>query len=309
MKTRISIKQILIATLVLAVSSTSLRAADDSQEVVTISTAKFGSKLVETWIKKYAEVRPAVQIRIVDGKNGEADLRFVEGAVGEKDQENVTYVGRYALLPVTTTENPLYEQIAHRDFNEKELKKLFFQNDAFQEIENGKKKDALNEGLTVYSGTSKSSGADAFAAYFGYEANQIRGKRIAGDDLFLLTAINKDHTGITFNNLAYLFDLQSRKLKPQLALLPLDLKKDQSNILSSGNLDEALQLLETEKVELVPIEEIGFIHTDKQSAADFLHWLVTEGQQYNHSAGFLTLDDNQLVQEQRRLEKQYLSKR
>ena len=222
MKARFTLKQLLVATLLIA-ASTSLRASDTPSEVITVSTAKACSGLVETWIKKYTEQHPEVQIRVVNDGKGEADLTLMQGST-EADKEaegNVAYVGRYALLPVTTTGNPLYEQINRRRFDKKELKRLFFQNDVVQEVEEGKKKDALRDGLTVYSTMGRTSGAQAFASHFGYRPSQIRGKRIAGDDIHLLTAIGKDRTGITFNTTAYLFDLQSRKLKPELSVLPL----------------------------------------------------------------------------------------
>ncbi len=46
-------------------------------------------------------------------------MRFVSEIAGEEDKADsrVTYVGRYALLPVTTVQNPLYEQITRRRFD------------------------------------------------------------------------------------------------------------------------------------------------------------------------------------------------
>ena len=141
MKTRFTLKQLLVATLLIA-ASTSLRASDTPSEVITVSTAKACSGLVETWIKKYTEQHPEVQIRVVNDGKGEADLTLMQAST-EADKEaegNVAYVGRYALLPVTTTGNPLYEQINRRRFDKKELKRLFFQNDVVQEVERAKRR-------------------------------------------------------------------------------------------------------------------------------------------------------------------------
>ena len=116
-----------------------------------------------------------------------------------------------------------------------------------------------------------------------------------------MTAIGKDRTGITFNTTAYLFDLQSRKLKPELSVLPLNLKKDQEQILRSGNLDETLRLLEDAEIDLIPLQTIGFVYRDKAQVRDFLQWVVSEGQQYNHASGFLTIDKKTEQKEQKRL--------
>ncbi|QUR50568.1 hypothetical protein FQN59_20615 [Parabacteroides distasonis] len=112
-----------------------------------------------------------------------------------------------------------------------------------------------------------------------------------------------------FNNLTYLFDLESRKLKPQLSLLPLDVKKEQGEILRNGDLDETLQLLENDAITLVPLREVGFAYKDKHIVAGFLHWIVSEGQQYNHDFGFLTLDKKQAQKEKKQLETKLLTSR
>ena len=75
-----------------------------------------------------------------------------------------------------------------------------------------------------------------------------------------------------------------------LVLLPLDVKKTQSEALQSGNLDETLNLIESEDIDLIPVEEIGFAYATTDADIDqFLQWVVGDGQQYNHEAGFLRL--------------------
>ena len=288
-----STKSRIIPILVVALLWTAipLRAAGDPDRVITISAPRVSNQLVAQWIEKYTAAHPGVQIRIVTGKEEKADLTFVSATEAEEAdrQGHVTYVGRFALLPVTTTDNSAYKQLSHRKLNEKALKRLFFQGDETQEADQARKKEEWTEGITIYSGTNRASAAKAFARYFGYQTSQLRGKRIAGDDIYLLTAIDKDHTGITFNSLTYLFDLQSRQLKSHLSLLPLDVKKEQSEVLEGGNLDATLQLLEQEHIDLVPLQKVGFAYEDKNAVSDFLNWVVNEGQQYNHAYGFLTL--------------------
>lgn len=101
---RYNFRQIFIMVL-LAVFSSSY-AADKPQKVITVTIPKFGSGLVETWIKKYTEAHPDVHIRIVEKNKGQADLEFVSETPEGDSEEYITYVGRYALLPVTTTEIP-----------------------------------------------------------------------------------------------------------------------------------------------------------------------------------------------------------
>ena len=92
-------------------------------------------------------------------------------------------------------------------------------------------------------------------------------------------------------------------------MIPLDIKKEQREVLDNGNLDETLQLLENNDVALIPLSKVGFAYSDRASVADFLRWIVNEGQQYNHRFGFLTLDEKSVRKEQKQLEGNLLTDR
>lgn len=260
---------------------------------ITIKVTKASKALVEQWTNAYKAVNPDVVINIVD-KSAEANLTIttspIESAANGYD---VTYVGRYAVLPVTSKENPLYDEVTSRQWNEKDIKKLFFQSeeDLLNESDGKSKKEKLSDKLTVFSGNNSTSAAASFAQHFGYEKSDIRGKRIQGDDLYLLNAIQKDKQSVTFNNIAYLYDTTTRQLKQDIAILPLSIKKDQEQALLSGNLDEALSLLENTTINTIPVEVLGFAYNTYNTEIDnFLSWVVSEGQQYNNQAGYLKLD-------------------
>lgn len=255
---------------------------------ITIKTTKVSRPLVEQWIKAYSEIHPEVTISTTN----DASKATLSVMCSSSEQSGMTSVGRLAVLPVTSVENPLIADLQKKELGTKELKRLFFEIDEFDEDEDefiSKKSKKLREQLTVYSGSVATSVSTAFAEHFGLQRGDIRGKKIAGDDLYLLSAISEDKQSITFNSLAYLFDLQSRQLKQGIAILPLDVKKEQAAALASGNLDEAISLLESQSVNLIPVENVGFAYTGHDTAVQqFLSWVTSEGQQYNHKNGFLT---------------------
>ena len=84
-------------------------------------------------------------------------------------------------------------------------------------------------------------------------------------------------------------------MKDGITILPIDLKKDQWQSIVSG-IDETIDLLENQKVNLIPINPISitidYVNLNKD-AQDFLKWIVTEGQKYNHNQGFLMVDSSQ----------------
>ena len=287
-------KAFLIA--VFAAVALSVSAATSQNDgVITIKVNKASKTLVEKWIEAYKTVNPTVEIAVVSGKNVDADLTLVSS---HQTGVNVTYVGRYALLPVTSAKNPLLDDIQRKEWKSKDIKRLFFTAEDLdeeyeEEIES--KHNKLKDKLTVYSGSGKASLSGIFASHFGRTTDDLRGNRIAGDDLYLLSAIEEDRASVTFNALSNLYDLSSRTLHSDLVLLPLGVKKTQSEVLRSGNLDETLQLIESEDIDLIPVEDIGFTYSAFDRDIDqFLQWIVSTGQQYNHEAGFLRLTDKEV---------------
>lgn len=82
---------------------------NESNGNIKVQVTKVSRPLVENWIKGYKTVHPEVTIEIVD-KAEEANIAIVNNA----DSHAATNVARYAILPVTSKENPLYDEITHR---------------------------------------------------------------------------------------------------------------------------------------------------------------------------------------------------
>ncbi|MDR1417066.1 MAG: hypothetical protein LBJ57_06580 [Prevotellaceae bacterium] len=281
-----------------------------AQDVIYVDNPKFVTPLVERWIDEYAKSNPHVQIKRAESSE-KADLRFAaitSSSSEASSSEAITYAARYALLPVTTKANPLIGTLSKSKLDKKKLRKLFF---AEKDLASGEDNNKLNIAtpVTVYSGNHPASAAPVYAAYFGYSISNLRGKRVSGDDIFLLNAIKKDAAGVTFNTLNYLYDTETRQLKEGLAILPLDVKKEQREALYSNNIDQAIALLEEEKIDVIPAPHIGAVYSREAAVAvhDFARWIVTEGQQYNHGYGFLNPDKKLLALQQQQAQKQILT--
>lgn len=292
-------------SLILLLAIVSVSAQAKSNDVIYVKAEKFTLPLVEKWVAEFSQANPNTSIKLTNSDQ-EADIKLVLKSDEDQSNNNVVFVGRYALLPVANNKNQALDQLTKTKLNKKVIKDLFFEND-FPDTEN-KKIAKLKASTTVYSGNKATSGSVFFANYFGQTASDLRDKRISGDDLFLLNAIEKDETGITINNLAYLYDLKTRKLKDNLVILPLDLKKEYSEVLASADLDQTIDLLESQKIDLIPVNQFGFETKDsKPAVSEFLGWVLKNGQQYNQDFGFLSLDQSTLVAQEKNVSKNYLT--
>jgi hypothetical protein len=192
------------------------------------------------------------------------------------------------VLPITARSSEAARLLEGKHLNAKKLKQLFFLGDEFDD----EVKNKVFERIIVYSGSNATSVASTFAHNLSEESANFRGKRIAGDDLFLNNAIAKDPLGVTFNTLPNIFDLQSRHLKSDLSLVGLDLKKDlEKSFSDNGTLDDVLAALENGKPAEVAIEKVAITFNDTDEAVDrFLEWVLENGTKYNHEYGLLNLD-------------------
>jgi len=297
--------------LALFISTTAFAAENVAKESIVISGTKFTYPLIEKWIAEYAKVNPNVNIKLTAKTNSDqaVDLNIIAHQPAQNElqsNQEIVYTGRYALLPVTNNNNPILAAVSKKGLNKKELDKLFFEVVDYESDEPAPKSKFR---ATIYSRENQSCASTALAGYFGHQSSEIRGKKVFGDDIYLISAVKKDSIGLTFNNLGYLYDVNSRKLNADVALLPLDLKKEAKPILS-GDLDDVLRVLESTKVETVPVEKIGFIYSSQNSKKEltaFLKWVLADGQKFNHEKGFLNLDKQALAEQENRLSEKLLS--
>lgn len=294
-----------IATLLLAaLANTNIVAAEangtentnesEAQNTVTVSSPRFARPLIQRWITEYEKANPQKHIVLAKG-NADSDVRLVLTGEGTEGTA-VVFFGQYAILPVTTSGSEADKLLAKKEWNKKSLKRLFFQQDELDALENGQQKTI---DVNVYAANGKTSVSEAYAKHFGLSVADYRGKRISGDEAFLNTAIGKDTKGVTINALPNIFDLDSRHVKSGLSIVALDVKSDYAAALGNGALlDQTLKLLEEKDIDEVPVDKIGFAYDSLNPAAlAFISWVLHNGTAYNHQYGLLNLSPKDLAQQ------------
>ncbi|MDR2765422.1 MAG: hypothetical protein LBB90_10395 [Tannerella sp.] len=276
---------------------------------IQIEGIKFVHPIIEKWVTEYRKEHPEarLEVKVVTEKDvPSSGLSVIAGRVSEEEvngRNKVVYTGRYALIPVSNRNNPLIEK-AGKGLKKKELKNLVFEKDLLDDEsyeDNGKEKYAA----TVYSRSGQAATTLTLAEHFDRAPEHIKGKKIIGDEIYLLNALQKDESGIAFNTLNYVYDLKTRQLKSHLTILPLSLKSEQREALLSENIDKAILLLETAKIETIPVDRFGIIipeeHVGNAEILRFANWILEQGQQYNHEFGFLSLDSRTLSAQKQEL--------
>ncbi|MBK7028471.1 MAG: hypothetical protein IPH45_04355 [Bacteroidales bacterium] len=122
-------------------------------------------------------------------------------------------------------------------------------------------------------------------------------------------AVKKDRLGLGYNNVIYAYDIKSRKFYPGLEVLPIDINNNEmidpeEDFYSS--LDSIMLAIRDGRYPAPRPGTFSLISKRepvKQSVKDFLLWILTEGQQFVHEAGYVQLKDEQIETEKSRLNK------
>ena len=292
------IQYIIVALFLLQINS-----AEAQTQTVNIKAPGFVRPLVERWIAEYQKINSDLSFQLGQKKDNAIIFVLEEREERKEERGETVFFGRYAIVPFTGKDSEAAALIAKKKLNDKRIKNLLFEKDDLSE----EKSDKLEGKLHIYTGAQSFSVALPYAAAYGLTAADYRGKRIQGDDRFLNKAVGEDAWGLGISALGNLYDLQSRHLKDQLQVASLD---DSKKIDLTASLDEVLEALETHTVEGIDVEKIGFaFDVNNLQLNRFVNWVLTNGQQYLHEYGLLTLSQKDLISQQRSLHHQDIAKR
>lgn len=302
MKIKIKVP-LLIATL--SVFLYSFEPKNQNTDYVYITGSRFTYPLFEKWISEYQKLYPLSNIKLIKrGLNLNTDsvnLTIISRKLTNDDlnEKNIhIQVGRYAILPIVNSKNQsLLKKINHA-LREKDLKDLYFSPklDEF-EAENQdeiKKKNKFFSLYNNYTRLTKSDASIAFANFYGTDQEHILGKQISGDDHHLIQALIKDTSGVSYNNLGFIFNLKTRQNVEGVSIIPIDLnnnkKFDGEEQKIYASLDSIISYLEENESPKLPTENINLVfekNTKNNELSRFLNWVLSDGQKYNHDYGFL----------------------
>ena len=269
---------------------------------IRITGTRLAYPLFQKWADEYPKLHPEVEFRISKVPADSADLLIVSYALRPadvKEGQTAIAVTRYAQLPVVSSRHPDVAALQAKGFSESAFRQVYF---------SGRQESIPSTyTFTVYKRQQPACASIAFANHFGSGQQDIKGKGVTGDDKDLLAAVKRDPSGISYNNLGFLYDLTSRKPVDSIAIIPIDLNENgrtdaDENVYAS--LDEVLDFIEKTHHPRIPLENVNVLvrkNDPDGTVAAFLRWVLSAGQQYNHAFGFINLDGSVAQSEVRAL--------
>lgn len=300
-----------VLLLVVAITFNSLAQKAENGKII-ITGSRFTYPLLEKWIAEFKKHYPEVPFRIIarGGPNVDSANLVINAHVLKPEEIRPGYkvvnISKYSLLPVANAKNPGLKEWANSGIKEKQFKKLFFEKvDPLAPKKEEKKTAPSVFKPVLYTRLEKACAPTTFAKNFGFEQADILGKQIGGDDKHLITAIERDTNGVTYNNLGLIYDLGTRKVKTGLAVVPLDLNgngKLDTDENFYASLDDVIDRLEKKKYSEIVTEYVNISYPATVDASNknltlFINWVLENGQQYNHDFGFLNFEKETLIQQ------------
>ncbi|CDN32804.1 Phosphate ABC transporter, periplasmic phosphate-binding protein PstS [Mucinivorans hirudinis] len=268
--------------------------------------------MVVRWAEEFRKLYPRVKIDIsaggagkgiTDALAGVVDFGMVSREIHPAEVEKGAFaiaVAKDAVVVTVNSNNPLINIIRTRGLTRSAAVALWKTQTAHTWG------DVLGTPSTIpvhtYTRSDACGAADTWGAYLGIKQEDLEGTAVFGDP-GIASVIQRDKIGIGFNNIAYAYNVKTKKPHRNIAVMPLDLN-------GSGRIDPEEDFYDTleELCEAIagghypspPARELYLVCRGKPQddvILEFLVFILTKGQQWTAESGYVPLSPQRLEEE------------
>ncbi|MCJ7549073.1 MAG: substrate-binding domain-containing protein, partial [Anaerolineae bacterium] len=280
--------------------------ADGEPITISISGAFALFPMVTVWADEYIQAYPDALFDIQAGGAGKGMTDVLAGAVdiamlSREGREEELQRGAVlfpaavdAVVPTINAGNPVLEDLLKTGLSMENGRLIWIDG---QPITWGKL--AGNDErrmINIYTRSDSSGAGEVWSIYLGGASQEdLKGTAVNGDP-GLAEAVRQDPLGIGFNNIAFAYDPATGQQVDGIRVLPLDINgdgqitPDEDFYASRGDITAAIAA----RVYPYPPARLLYLvtkGTPSPAAADFLRWVLTEGQALSPAAGYVALDE------------------
>ena len=275
---------------------------------ISVSGAFALYPMMTVWAEEFTKIHPDVQFDIQGGGAGKGMTDTIAKAVdigmisrSIKDEETTqgifwVSVTKDAVFPIISSENPVATQILEKGISQEIFNKIYITEEikTWGEVIGD---PAITDEIHVFTRSDASGAADQWAKYTGGEAQEdLKGVGVNGEPAMVDTII-KDPLGIGYGNLNSIFDLGNGSIVPGIVIPPIDIdengKADAVEIYKVK--EDAFGAVANGTYPSPParFENLATLGKPEGLTLAFIEWILTDGQQYLESAGFVPLTPEQ----------------
>ncbi|MBI2757446.1 MAG: extracellular solute-binding protein [Chloroflexi bacterium] len=285
--------------------------ADTLKGNIAVSGAFALYPMMTVWAEEFQKIHPNVTFDVsaggagkgmTDALSGAVDIGMVSRNITSEEEAKGAYavaVVKDAVFPIVNAQNPVINDLLARGVSKDTFIKIFITGEikTWGEVIG---KPEITDEIHVYTRSDSAGAADAWAKFLGGKKQEdLIGVGVNGDP-GELEAIVKDSLGIGYNNLGYAFDNSTGEAVSGAIVLPIDANGD-----GQASADEvikfkaqAVDAVATGKYPSPPARDLNVVTNGKPSGLTqtFIEWILTDGQQFVATAGFVQLPADQLTE-------------
>src|SRR6195952_1055717 len=291
-------------------------APDDLQGTISISGAFALYPITVKWASEFKKLHPNVTFNISAGGAGKGITDALSGLVDiglasrDIDPSEVkkgaytVYVTKDAVVPTFNIANPNAAALEAKGVKRDQFLNVFVTGNIKNWNQLGGK---VSVPIHIYTRSDAAGAAETWAKYFNKKQEDLLGVAVYGDP-GLAQAVKKDVTGIGFNNLAYLYDLKTRKQVAGVHALPIDVNgngKIDADENFYATVDQLTDAIAAGKYPSPPARNLGFLFKGKpkkKELTEFVKYVLTDGQKFVDENGYIALSKQKLQEELKKVE-------
>lgn len=289
---------------------------DDLEGTISISGAFALYPITVKWAGEFKKLHPKVVFNISAGGAGKGITDALSGLVDiglasrDIDPSEVQkgaytiYVTKDAVVPTFNTGNPNAALLLKKGVTKAEFQNIFVSGS----IKNWKEvAGSTDVPIHIYTRSDAAGAGETWAKYLGKKQEDLLGVGVFGDP-GLAQAVKKDVTGIGYNNLAYLYDLKTRKQVSGVRALPIDVNgngKIDADENFYDTIDDLTNAIAEGKYPSPPARNLGFLFKGKpkkKELVEFVKYVLTTGQKFVDENGYIALSKVKLQEELKKVE-------
>lgn len=287
-------------------------AEEGLEGAITVSGAWALYPMAVKWAEEFQKIYPKVKIDVAAGGAGKgmadclaevADIGMVSRKIYPAEIEKGAWwvsVTKDAVVPTVSENNPVLNELLSKGVKRETFIDIWITGkiESWREISGTETAHHLN----VYTRSDSCGAAETWAEFLGRKQEDLLGVAVYGDP-GLADAVSKDNLGIGFNNINYAYDAKTKGQVKGIRILPIDLNNNgvidtDENFYSTR--DEIVQAIASDKYPSPPARDLHFVchgRPQKKAVAEFIKWVLTDGQKYVPEAGYINLSEQKIQEE------------
>ena len=281
---------------------------DSLSGTISVSGAFALYPMMTVWADEFSKVHPDVEFDVQGGGAGKGMTDTIAGAVDigmisrdikeEETAQGIFWVSvtKDAVFPIISAENPVAEQILEKGISQEIFNKIYITGEikTWGEVVGD---PAITDEIHVFTRSDAAGAAEQWSKFCGGKAQEdLKGIGVNGEPSILDTVI-KDPLGIGYGNLNSIFDMGSGNIVPGIIIPPIDIDKN-------GKAD-AVEIYKVKEDAFGAVangtypspparfENLATMGKPEGLELAFIEWILTDGQQYLESAGYVPLTPEQ----------------